>query len=529
MLGSYLDAKGKLTDRIASSAAAGHPPNAPASTSMSHGMSTLPYFRPMSPLFSRFLVFIAAASVLVLEILAGRLMAPFVGITLETFTGIIGTVLAGIAIGAWLGGIAADRFPPRSLLAPLFVAGGVLAMAAAPLVGLAGPSMRSAGPAEIVILAALAFFLPAAVLSAISPIVAKIDLASLDETGTVVGGLSAVGTAGAIFGTFFTGFVLIATIPSRPILIGLGLALIAIGGLVWWQAGQVKLLSAVTIPLLVALTLTVVVDEPCETETAYYCATIHVDPERPSGRVLVLDTLRHSYVDLEDPTYLGFRYSHLFGAVLDSLPDGPLDVLSIGGGGFTFPRYLERTRPGTENTVLEIDPTLVDVAVSDLGLDPSTMVIEVGDARLLLAEQPEAAYDVVIGDAFGGLSVPWHLTTTEFVGDIASRLRPDGIYLLNMIDYPPSDFARAEAATLASVFPHVAVIAPPDYYTGARGGNYVMVASVSPLPVAEIAAAIVGFDGDPVVITGTDLQAFIGDARVLRDDFAPVDQLISRP
>jgi spermidine synthase len=483
----------------------------------------------MSPLFARILVFVAAASVLVLEILAGRLLAPFVGITLETFTGIIGTVLAGIAIGAWLGGLAADRYPPRPLLAPLFVIGGVLAVAAAPLVSAVGPSMRAAGPAEIVILAAIAFFLPAAVLSAITPIVAKIELESLDETGTVVGGLSAVGTAGAIFGTFFTGFVLIATIPTRPILIGLGLVLIAVGGGLWVQARRASLLSAVVIPLALALGLNVVVSEPCDQETTYYCASVETDANRPTGRVLVLDTLRHSYVDLEDPTYLGFRYSKLFAEVLATQPEGPLDVLSIGGGGFTLPRYLNHLRPGTSNTVLELDPTLVDIAQDDLGLDPTGMAIEIGDARLLLAEQPAAAFDVVIGDAFGGLSVPWHLTTTEFVEEIAARLRPDGAYLLNMIDYPPLGFARAEAATLAAVFPHVAVIAPAAYVEGARGGNFVMVGSPAPIAADVIAASVAGFEREPIVITGAELDAFIAGARVLRDDFAPVDQLISRP
>jgi spermidine synthase len=483
----------------------------------------------MSRFLTRILVFVAAASVLVLEILAGRLLAPFVGITLETFTGIIGTVLAGIAIGAWLGGLAADRYPPRPLIGPLFVIGGVLAIAAAPLVGAIGPSMRAAGPVEIVVLAAIAFFLPAAVLGAVSPIAAKIELANLDETGTVVGGLSAVGTVGAIFGTFFTGFVLITTIPTRPILIGLGLMLAVIGSALWIESRRGNLLGAVLIPLLLALGLNLVVSEPCDHETAYYCATVTVDPDRPSGRVLVLDTLRNSYVDLEDPAYLGFRYTKLVAEVIATQPAGPLDVLSIGGGGFTLPSYLSVVRPGTTNTVLEIDPTLVDIAQKDLGLDPTTMTIETGDARLLLAEQPSGAFNLVIGDAFGGLSVPWHLTTTEFVEQISDRLQPDGVYILNMIDYPPLDFARAEAATLAEVFPYVVVIAPASYITGSRGGNFVMVGSATPIAASAIADAIVGFENDPIVVSGGDLAAFIASARPLRDDFAPVDQLISRP
>ncbi len=158
----------------------------------------------MSSRLANSLVFFSAAAVLVLEILAGRLMAPYVGVTLETFTGIIGTVLAGISIGAWAGGRIADRIEPTKLLGPILATGGILALLAPPVVHVIGPAMRAAGPIEIVLLTVMAFFLPATVLSAVTPIVVKIRLTSLDETGAVVGSFSAVGTAGAIFGTFIT-------------------------------------------------------------------------------------------------------------------------------------------------------------------------------------------------------------------------------------------------------------------------------------------------------------------------------------
>ena len=153
----------------------------------------------MSTVAARVLVFFASASVLVLEILAGRMMAPYVGVTLESFTGIIGTVLAGIAIGSWLGGRLADRYPPRRILPIVLISGGILALLTYPIVTLVGPS-SSASPVDIVVLAAVSFFAPAAVLSAVTPTVTKIRLHTLAETGSVVGRLSAIATAGAIFG-----------------------------------------------------------------------------------------------------------------------------------------------------------------------------------------------------------------------------------------------------------------------------------------------------------------------------------------
>ncbi len=131
-------------------------------------------------------VFGASAAVLVLEIIAGRLMAPYVGISLETFTGIIGTVLAGIAVGAAIGGVLADRRDPRVLIGPALIIGGALSWLSMPIVTGLGPHVDN-GPIAIVILTGAAFFLPVAVLSAVSPMIAKLRLATLEETGAVVG------------------------------------------------------------------------------------------------------------------------------------------------------------------------------------------------------------------------------------------------------------------------------------------------------------------------------------------------------
>jgi MFS family permease len=484
----------------------------------------------MSTLSARALVFFSSAAVLVLEILAGRMMAPYVGVTLETFTGIIGTVLAGISLGSWLGGRLADRYPPQRLLPLVLVTGGVLALLTYPIVTVVGPSSAT-NPFDIVALAALSFFAPAAVLSAVTPTVTKIRLQTLDETGAVVGRLSAIATAGALFGTFITGFVLVAAWPSRTITFIVGAALI-VAGLAAARSGRVLTSTAVIVTLAAAGLATATAaaaPSTCEYETAYYCVNVDPDPDRPSGRALWLDTLRHSYVDLDDPTHLEFRYAQIFGAVLDSqLPDGPASSLSIGGGGFTFPRYVQTTHPGGVNTVLELDPAIVDIAIDELGLDPTTLDIRTGDARVTLQQTAASKYDVVIGDAFGGPAVPWHLTTREFAEEFATRLRPGGFYVLNLIDYPPLGFARAQTATLAAVFEHVAVIAPVDYLEGRRGGNFVLVASGSPLDVEKLAATLLDRgSSSSVILDATELDSFISDADVLTDDFAPVDQLIT--
>jgi hypothetical protein len=184
------------------------------------------------------LVFGTSAAVLVLEITSLRLIAPYVGITLETNTAVIGLALTAIAIGAWSGGAAADRLPPRSTIGPLLLIGGAFVLGVTPAIRLAAAAAGPADAAPIAILVATAtVFVPAAVLSAVPPMVVKLELASLTETGSVVGRLSGVSTIGAIVATFATGFVLVAVVPTSVILTGTG-ALLVLGGLAFVVANR---------------------------------------------------------------------------------------------------------------------------------------------------------------------------------------------------------------------------------------------------------------------------------------------------
>src|SRR5918996_2695611 len=174
-------------------------------------------------------VFVASGAVLVLEILGIRLLAPYVGLTLETYTTIIGVVLGGIALGAATGGAAADTLEPRRLLALLLLAGGLLALATVPLVRVFGEAFEGAGQASALAISLFALLPPAAVLSAVTPVVVKLQLGDLAASGTVVGRLSAWATAGALAGTFCTGFVLVPLLPVRVTVLGLGAMLVAAG------------------------------------------------------------------------------------------------------------------------------------------------------------------------------------------------------------------------------------------------------------------------------------------------------------
>ncbi|MFP5370918.1 MAG: fused MFS/spermidine synthase [Actinomycetes bacterium] len=493
-------------------------------------------FAPLPNPVAAAVTFLCSGAMLVLEIVGLRLIAPYVGVTLQTSTAIIGFALAAIAVGAWTGGATADRTDPRRLLAPLMVAGGALVVAVLPLVRFTGSLLGGADAGAVLLLAAVAVVVPAALLSAVPPMVVKLQLASLDETGAVVGRLSGIGTLGGIAATFVTGFLLIAILPSSVILVGTGAVTVVAGVVVGVllrrrTAGGAGRIPAGLLVLAVAgAGLAAVAPTPCEEETAYHCARVVADPARDSGRVLMLDTLRHSYVDLADPRHLEFEYVRAIAAVTDAIaPAGrPLSALHVGGGGLTIPRYLEEVRPGTRSLVVEVDPGVVAIDREQLALRTSERLrVRVADGRVALAEEEPGLRSLVVGDAFGGLSVPWQLTTREALELVDASLADAGVYAVNLIDHPPLAFVRAELATMREVWPHVLLLARAPVLAGEDGGNLVAVASRSPLPTEAIETALRSHGLAWHLAEGAELEAFVGDARVLTDDYAPVDQLLT--
>ncbi|MEU8388439.1 fused MFS/spermidine synthase [Micromonospora sp. NPDC048842] len=486
-----------------------------------------------------FLVFFSSGAVLVLETVALRLVGPYVGVTLQVTSSVIGIALAAIAYGAWSGGWLADRRNPRGLLAPALVLAGIATAVTLPVVRYAGEVLRGGAASGILLLVALAVFVPAALLAAVTPLVVKLQLADLRRTGQVVGRLSGIGTLGGITATLLTGFVLVAALRSTVILLALALALGLVGiGLGWYLRrqeptelpGPARARAALAVLGLAGAGLTTVAPNPCDIETAYHCARVTADPARPSGRTLLLNSAQHSYVDLADPKHLEYAYTKWIGAVGDvAAPAGQrLDALHLGGGGFTVPRYLTATRPGTDNLVFEIDGGLVELGEQELGVrsGPELRAV-VGDARMLVAGEPTDSRDLVVGDAFGHLVVPWHLATREMAADVRRVTRPGGVYVQNVIDYPPLRFIRAELATVAAEFGHVALIAPPEALAQEQGSNFLIVGSDAPLPLEAVRARLAEVDPKVSLLSGAALTDFVGQAMVLTDDYAPVDQLLA--
>lgn len=483
----------------------------------------------LTPVLAAGIVFVASGAVLVLEILAVRLLAPYVGLTLETTTSIIGAVLAGIAAGAALGGRAADRFNPRLLVVGLLISGGLLVLLTVPIIRALGPSASQGGALTAVGMTFAALVPVAAVLSAITPTVARLQLRDLRASGTIVGRLSAWATAGALVGTFGTGFVLVPLFPVSSSVLAIGILLVLAGILLgaYLRVLNPLLVGGGVLATIAFAALTIAQHSPCVAETSYNCIQVEIDPERSTAEFLILDGGYNSEVDQSEPSYLGFGYEHWIGAAISAIgrPHTPLDAVFVGGGAFTLPRWLAAVRPGSRSNTLEVDGGLVKFDRKEFGLHTSSdLRATVGDARVTMRREASDSADVVVGDAFSSRTVPWQLMTTEWLHEVRRVLRPDGLYALNMIDYPPLSLLRAESATLLSAFAHVYMVTGGAPNGRPAGGNEVLIASNGPLPAEHSRPADNG-----TLYEEAAIRRIVAGAKPLRDDYAPVDQLETRP
>ncbi|WP_075738638.1 spermidine synthase [Streptomyces acidiscabies] len=244
------------------------------------------------------------------------------------------------------------------------------------------------------------------------------------------------------------------------------------------------------------------------------------DRDRTRAWTLLIDGAPQSHVDLDDPRFLSFEYQRRLGHVIDLVapPGKPIQAVHLGGGGLTLARYVAATRPRSTQQVVERDARLVQLVRRELPLDPAARIrIRSADAREGLAKVPDGWADLVIADVFSGARTPAHLTSTEFLDEVRHTLRPGAVYAANVADGPPLTHLRAQIATAASRFPHLALLADPTVLRGKRFGNAILTASDTPLPPPELTRRA-ATDPHPVRIEhGRPLTDFTGGATPITD------------
>lgn len=491
------------------------------------------------------IVFTASACTLILEIVAGRILAPVIGVSLYTWTSIIGVVLAGISAGNYMGGLLADKYPSRMTLGIILLVSGIFTVIILPLISVAGDFVSDMPLLPRIVTLTAVLFLPVSViLGMVTPIVIKLQLQELSRTGDIVGRFYAISTAGSILGVFLTGFVLIQWIGTRPIVLGVAIVLFAMA-LLFGDLWKVRFKALAALPVVIAVVAVFLsfnyewFDSGCDEESNYFCIKVRErEIQGMTVRTLTLDQLLHSYVAKGDPTFLVYGYEKItadFVALQEYRQRTP-SILFIGGGGYTMPRLIEHHYGDWDVEVIEIDPEVTKIAHDYLWLPLTTEIVSYHeDARMKARELAQGEYDIVVGDAFNDFSVPYQLTTHEFNQQVKELLKPDGLYIVNIVDnIEIGQFLRSYVNTMQHTFENVYVLRDDDLWDKDERTNvtYVVVGSSAPIELADLVEA------NEELGWGTPITRFMPDelfyrwfnreeAVMLTDGFVPVDQMLA--
>lgn len=264
-------------------------------------------------------------------------------------------------------------------------------------------------------------------------------------------------------------------------------------------------------------------DDPETRLDSGFRAVIRADRFVPGAYELVVDGTPQSHVNLDDPTDLFFEYIARMGHVIDQLglPGQPITALHLGAGALTLPRYIEATRPGSRQQVLELEPQLIELVRAELPLPRGASIrVRYGDARETLAKLPaglRGSVDLLVVDIFGGARIPAHVTSAEFYAECAAFLAPSGVMLVNVADGAGAAFARGQAATVGFVLDDVAVLAEAQVLKGRRFGNFVIVGSPAALPLEWMPRLLAGGPHPANLVHGRALRDWIAGAPIATD------------
>jgi len=487
-----------------------------------------------------FVVFLSSAILLVLEITAGRLIAPYVGVTLYSWTSIIGIVLAGLSLGNWIGGRWADRGADERSTGIALALAAVFSLASLLTLTLLAPALQASEldliSASFVYVLCL-FFVPSLLLGIPTPLLTTLALKLDLRTGHVVGRMHALAALGSIAGTFITGFVLIQYLGSRSVIVISAVVLFLLALPFFRQAtrGVPLTLLAIGVAVAAATEYKNGFAGSCDRESSYFCLrVVDASHEAPFGRAraLVLDHLLHGINHETEPAMLVSPYVHLMQELVNhhfaARDLHHLSYFFAGGGSYTQPRAVRHMDAEANIVVAELDPLVTATVAEAMFVDPGDFTIYHGDARTTLYRQSPASFDVIVTDAFHDIAIPYHLVTLEYARLAKSKLKPGGIFTTNVVDaFPDPRMVKSLVNTLRQAFSEVDIWLDHIPRQPQRM-TYVISASEQKVGL-DVLESRNGLRrawfriNEPLENSGTALS----DLPVFTDDFVPVERMIS--
>ena len=478
------------------------------------------------------IVFICGAMTMILELVAARVLSPYVGSSNLIWTSIIGIMLICMSLGYWIGGKLADKEQNIKELSK-FIWITAIAISLIPILetvivnGLA--TIWSEQLIAVAIISSTFLFgIPSFMLATVSPICVKLKNNEQMQVGTVSGKISSISTIGSIFGTFFAGFVLIPQIGVSNIILGSSI-LLSILAISIYPNKTSKSIIGVIITLVAISVFTFTgkylfknthpdIIKDLDTEYSRMWIKNITVGENTNYKTLQVDTGLESYIN-EKTGEMGAKYLTYYD-LFSYYNKNAKNTLMIGGAAYTYPKHYLRKYKDNNIDVVEIDPKMTKIAQEefDLGTKNPKLNIYHQDGRSYL-NYSDKTYDTILIDAFKGLNAPFELTTYEAMSKVKARLNENGVVITNIIsalEGEKAKFIEYEYATYKAVFDDVKLYKVRQNEDETEFQNLILI----------------GIKGKPEInyeaqaeynqLLDTEISNYMTDKTIVTDDFAPI-------
>ena len=477
-------------------------------------------------------VFLSGALTMMLELIAARVLSPYVGSSNLIWTTIIGIMLTSMSIGYWFGGKMADKNKENDIrMLSVFLLISAIATSFIPILEVEFIDTLSQLSSNLIfvaiICATITFGIPSFLLATVSPIAVKIKNSSMDHIGETSGKISSLSTIGSIFGTFFAGFILIPNLGVRNIILGCSILLWMLSIYLFYKKDKKYIILAI-IELIIIVGLNLLGGYQFHLENPEIIRDVDSEYSRiwvtnlnvgeNTYKTLQVDTGLESYMNQETGE-MGARYLYYYD-LFEYYNKDAKDALMIGGAAYTYPmHYLKKYEDKTID-VVEIDETMTQIAEEEFGLDKDNpkLGLITQDGRSYL-NYNEKKYDTIFIDAFKGLNAPFELTTYEAMQKVYNSLNENGIVITNIIaslEGEETDFIEYEYTTYKAVFDDVKLFkVNPDYPDDGKQ-NLILVG------IRGNADINTDKEEEYHELLSNEIKDFTSDKPIVTDDYAPI-------
>lgn len=393
--------------------------------------------------------FLCGMTVMGVELSATRLLAPYFGTSSIVYTVVIGLIMISMSVGNVLGGRSADKHNSLDRLFNLLWIAAIW-IAVIPLVGkyiiaLSAVIMMWILPSQLLVAGStfsclLVFSAPLLILGMVSPYLVKLGIKDMENSGRTTGEIYAASTIGSIIGTFIPTFLTIPYIGTQKsfLVFALLLSLICLYYFATHKKGFIK--SVITASLTAVLLFSPISNsyafwekDVLEDESLYNYLQVKEDDSSVILSTNVAFGVQSIYKKDQIFSGLYYDYALMSPFFLEGLTsDKEMDVLVLGMGTGTFAKMCKHFFPNSRIDGVEIDEKIVKLSKEYFELSDEEADIYINDGRTFLASQDAGKYDIIMVDAYHDITIPFHMSTTEFFSEVKEHLKPNGVIMINI-------------------------------------------------------------------------------------------------